>query len=123
MCEHVNTSQQPVALRLADKYEVHGFLGEQRYAKDYWCSQAATELRRQHARIVELEEMLRREVQHSAELKAARTAISSEGESDTYQCQAPQGYVRPQEPDSHDGHDYEGFIGGCQRMGCKSPGA
>ena len=41
-------------------------------------------------------------------------------QSDTYRCQAPQGYVRPQEPDSHDGHDYEGFIGGCQRMGCKA---
>ena len=39
---------------------------------------------------------------------------------DTYQCRAPQGYVRPQEPDSHDGHDYEGFIGGCQRMRCKA---
>ena len=38
----------------------------------------------------------------------------------TYRCQAPQGYVRPQEPDSHDGHDYEGFIGGCQRMRCKA---
>ena len=55
MSEYVNTSQQPVALRLADKYEVHGFLGDQRYAKDYWCSQAAVELRRQNARIVELE--------------------------------------------------------------------
>ena len=41
-------------------------------------------------------------------------------QSDTYRCQAPQGYVRPQEPDSHDGHDYEGFIGGCQRMRCKA---
>ena len=51
----MNTSQQPVALRLADKYEVHGFLGDQRYAKDYWCSQAAIELRRQHARIEQLE--------------------------------------------------------------------
>lgn len=51
----MNTSQQPVALRLADKYEVEGFLNDQRYAKDYWCSQAAIELRRQHARITELE--------------------------------------------------------------------
>lgn len=54
----MNTSQQPVALRLADKYEVEGFLNDQRYAKDYWCSQAATELRRQHARIAELEAQL-----------------------------------------------------------------
>ena len=66
----MSTSQQLIALRLADKYEIEGFLGDQRYAKDYWCSQAAVELRRQHARIVELEEMLRREVQHSAELAA-----------------------------------------------------
>ena len=115
----MSTTQKPMALSLADKYEVQGFLGDHSFAKEQWCSQAAVELRRQHARIVELEEMLRREVQHSAGLRVARTAISSEAKSDTYRCQAPQGYVRPQEPDSHDGHDYEGFIGGCQRMGCK----
>ena len=49
------TTQQPEALRLADKYEAHGFLGDHRFAKEHWCSQAATELRRQHARIAELE--------------------------------------------------------------------
>ena len=51
-------TQQPEALRLADKYEIEGFLQDQRYAKDYWCSQAAIELRRQHARIEELEAQL-----------------------------------------------------------------
>ena len=122
MSERVNTTQQPLALRLADKYEVHGFLGDHSFAKEQWCSQAAAELRRQHARIVELEEMLRREVQHSAGLRVAPIATSPEAKSDTYRCQAPQGYVRPQEPDSHDGHDYEGFVGGCQRMGCKAQG-
>ena len=54
----MSTSQQPLALRLADKYEIEGFLGDQRYAKDYWCSQAAAELRRQHARIADLEAQL-----------------------------------------------------------------
>ena len=122
MSERVNTTQQPLALRLADKYEVHGFLGDHSFAKEQWCSQVAVELRRQHARIVELEEMLRREVQHSAGLRVAPIATSPEAKSDAYQCQAPQGYVRPQEPDSHDGHDYEGFIGGCQRMRCEAQG-
>ena len=119
----MSTSQKPVAIRLADKYEVHGFLSDHRYAKDQWCMQAVAELRRQHARIAELEEMLRREVQHSAGLRVAPIATSPEAKSGTYRCQAPQGYVRPQEPDSHDGHDYEGFIGGCQRMGCEAPEA
>ena len=50
--------QQPEALRLADKYEAHGFLGDHRFAKDQWCSQAAAELRRQHARIAELEDQM-----------------------------------------------------------------
>ena len=51
----MNTTQQPVALRLADKYEVQGFLGDHRFAKDEWCRQAAVELLRQHARIEQLE--------------------------------------------------------------------
>jgi uncharacterized protein YeaC (DUF1315 family) len=59
-------SNQPEALRLAHLLEL-----------DKWPD-AATELRRQHARTVELEEMLRREVQHSAGLKAARIAYASE---------------------------------------------
>ena len=55
MSEHVNTPQQPMALSLADKYEVQGFLGDHRFAKDEWCRQAAVELLRQHARIEQLE--------------------------------------------------------------------
>ena len=51
-------TQQPEALRLADKYEIEGFLQDHRFAKDHWCRQAAAELRSQHARIAELEEQL-----------------------------------------------------------------
>lgn len=54
----MNQTQQPEALRLADKYEVEGFLQDHRFAKDHWCRQAAAELRRQHARIAELEAQL-----------------------------------------------------------------
>jgi len=36
-----------------------------------------------------------------------------------YKCPTPEGYVYADEPDSFDGHDYEGFPGGCARMGCK----
>ena len=53
---HTNT--QPEALRLADKYEIEGFLQDHRFAQDYWCRQAAAELRHQHARIEELEAQL-----------------------------------------------------------------
>ena len=52
----MNITQKPMALSLVDKYEVQGFLGDHRFAKDEWCRQAAVELLRQHARIVELEE-------------------------------------------------------------------
>lgn len=51
----MSTAQQPEALRLADKYEVDGFLGDHRFAQNEWCRQAAAELRRQRARITELE--------------------------------------------------------------------
>lgn len=54
----MNASQKSEALRLADKYEAHGFLGDHRFAQDHWCRQAAAELRRQHARIAELEAQL-----------------------------------------------------------------
>ena len=54
----MNGTQQTEALRLADKYEVEGFLQDHRFAKDHWCRQAAAELRRQHARIEELEAQL-----------------------------------------------------------------
>jgi hypothetical protein len=40
---------KPEALRLADKYEVEGFLQDHRFAQDHWCRQAAVELRRLHA--------------------------------------------------------------------------
>jgi hypothetical protein len=33
-------------------------------------------------------------------------------------CTAPEGYTQPSEPEYFDGHDYEGFPGGCERMGC-----
>ena len=51
-------TQQPEALRLADKYEGEGFLQDHRFAQDHWCRQAAAELRSQHARIAELEAQL-----------------------------------------------------------------
>lgn len=54
----MSTAQQPEALRLADKYEVDGFLGDHRFAQNEWCRQAAAELRRQHTHIAELEAQL-----------------------------------------------------------------
>ena len=54
----MSTTQKPEALRLADKYEIEGFLQDHRFAQDHWCRQAAAELRRQHARIAELEAQL-----------------------------------------------------------------
>jgi prefoldin subunit 5 len=53
-------NQQPEALRLADKYEIEGFLQDHRFAKDHWCRQAAAELRRLHARNQELEASLQK---------------------------------------------------------------
>lgn len=43
------TTKKPEALRLADKYEVDGFLQDHRFAQNHWCMQAAVELRRLHA--------------------------------------------------------------------------
>lgn len=54
----MSTTQKPEALRLADKYEAHGFLGDHSFAKEQWCRQAAAELRRQHGRIAEMEEQM-----------------------------------------------------------------
>ena len=54
----MSTTQKPEALRLADKYEIEGFLQDHRFAQEHWCRQAATELRSQHARILELESQL-----------------------------------------------------------------
>ena len=68
----MNASQKSEALRLADKYEAHGFLGDHRFAKDHWCTQAAAELRSQHARIAELEAQLSA-IAHTAEGATAQT--------------------------------------------------
>ena len=68
----MSTTQQPEALRLADKYEAHGFLGDHSFAKEQWCSQAAVELRRQHARIADLEAQLSA-IAHTAEGATAQT--------------------------------------------------
>lgn len=54
---HTST-EQPEALRLADKYEIEGFLQDHRFAQEHWCRQAAAELLRKHARITELEAQL-----------------------------------------------------------------
>ena len=67
---HTST-EQPEALRLARKFEEVGFMGDHRFAQDHWCRQAAAELRRQHARIEELEAEL-------AALKAAPAKVTVE---------------------------------------------
>ena len=54
----MSDTQKPMALSLADKYEIEGFLGDHRFAQELWCRLAATELRSQHARIAELEAQL-----------------------------------------------------------------
>lgn len=50
----MSTTQKPEALRLADKFEVDGFLSDHTFAQNQWCSQAALELRRLHAENLEL---------------------------------------------------------------------
>ena len=67
----MSNTQQPEALRLARKFEEVGFMGDHRFAQDHWCRQAAAELRRQHARIEELEAEL-------AALKAAPAKVTVE---------------------------------------------
>ena len=64
---HLNT-KQPEALRLARKFEEVGFMGDHRFAKDHWCRQAAAELRSQHARIKELEDVADMAIKRIAEL-------------------------------------------------------
>lgn len=54
----MSTAQKPTALDLVDKYEVQGFAGDHPFAQEQWCTQAAVELRRQHARITELDEQM-----------------------------------------------------------------
>lgn len=58
---------QPEALRLADKYEVEGFLQDHRFAQEQWCSQAAVELRRLHAE----NQSLQSEAVHNASIIGA----------------------------------------------------
>ncbi len=50
----MSTAQKPEALRLADKFEVDGFLSDHKFAQNQWCSQAAVELRRLHNENLEL---------------------------------------------------------------------
>ena len=75
----MNSTQQPEALRLADKYEIEGFLQDHRFAKDHWCRQAAAELRRQHARIAELEDVADMAIKRIAELEEQLSAIGAGG--------------------------------------------
>ena len=72
-------TQQPEALRLADKYEIEGFLQDHRFAQEHWCRQAAAELRRQHARIAELEDVADMAIKRIAELEAQLSAIGAGG--------------------------------------------
>ena len=72
-------TQQPEALRLADKYEIEGFLQDHRFAKDHWCRQAAAELRHQHARIAELEDVADMAIKRIAELESQLSAIGAGG--------------------------------------------
>ena len=75
----MSTTQQPDALRLARKFEEVGFMGDHRFAKDHWCRQAAAELRRQHARIAELEDATDIAIERIAELEAQLSAIGAGG--------------------------------------------
>ena len=54
----MSNTQKPEALRLVDKYEIEGFLGDHRFAQELWCRQAAAELRRLHPLVAELEAQL-----------------------------------------------------------------
>ena len=86
-------TQQPEALRLADKYEIEGFLQDHRFAKDHWCRQAATELRRQHARITELEDAADIAIERIEELEKQLSAIGAGGvEPLRKQAAVPQGW-------------------------------
>ena len=75
----MTTTQQPNALRLARKFEEVGFMGDHRFAKDHWCRQAAAELRRQHARIAELEDVADMAIKRIAELEEQLSAIGAGG--------------------------------------------
>ena len=71
-------TQQPEALRLARKFEEVGFMGDHRFAKDHWCRQAAAELRHQHARIEELEDVADMAIKRIEELEAQLSATIAE---------------------------------------------
>ena len=71
----MSTKQQPEALRLARKFEEVGFMGDHQFAKDHWCRQAAAELRHQHARVTELEDVADMAIKRIAELEAQLSAI------------------------------------------------
>ena len=89
---HTST-ERPEALRLADKYEIEGFLQDHRFAKDHWCRQAATELRRQHARITELEDAADIAIERIEELEKQLSAIGAGGvEPLRKQAAVPQGW-------------------------------
>lgn len=64
----MSNTQKSEALRLADKYEIEGFLGDHRFVQELWCRLITTKLRNLYARI--------------AELEAARIAYASEFEPD-----------------------------------------
>lgn len=68
----MTTTQQSEAIRLAD------WLDDQ-YDPTFNLSCSSTELRHLHARVLELEEMLRKEVQHSSELSKQLEAIGAGG--------------------------------------------
>ena len=68
------STQQPEALRLADKYEIEGFMQSYRFAQERWCRQAAAELRRLHARNVGLEAQLSASQPPAQGMYAADTA-------------------------------------------------
>lgn len=75
--DKMSTTQQPAALRLADKYEAHGFLGDHRFAKEQWCSQAAVELRRLHA---ENQDLRTRHYCNTAEIESLQARVQELGE-------------------------------------------
>ena len=75
---HTST-EQPEALRLADKYEIEGFLQDHRFAQEQWCRQAAAELRRKYARITELEDVADMAIKRIAELESQLSAIGAGG--------------------------------------------
>ena len=96
---HTST-QQPNALRLTDKYEIEGFSQDHHFAQEQWCWQAVVELRRQHARIEELEDVADMAIKRIAELEAQLSAIGAGGvEPLRKQAAVPQGWkLVPVEP-------------------------